>query len=206
MDFKKVLLPSFIRCMLYGSDTWVVCMGNGRGSSSERSMSPEKNPSGTFSIEERTSFNIKDQVLLARVSSEIVSFSLTPWVKVSKISMMSFWILCSSLSKRPERGIEHRSMCKVTSAEGTRMSLNSKEPPLSSSVNMVLRRVSVQRAIETVVTLWRVVPMLTWSLQGWVRILFNFCSTRIKVSIPSAEKSWMTARFHFRSFCWPLHK
>lgn len=181
-------------------------MGSGRGNNSESSISPEKKPSGILKIEERTSFSIKDQVLFAKVSSEMVSFSLTPCVKVSKISTMSFWIFCSSLSKRPERGIEQRSMCKETSAAGTRMSLNSKDPPLRSSVSIVLRRVSVQRAIEIVVTLCRVVPMLTWSRQGWIRMLFSFCNTRMKVSIPSEEKSWITARFHLRSFCWPVQK
>lgn len=181
-------------------------MGSGRGNNSESSISPEKKPSGILKIEERTSFSIKDQVLFAKVSSEMVSFSLTPCVKVSNISTMSFWIFCSSLSKRPERGIEQRSMCKETSAAGTRMSLNSKDPPLRSSVSIVLRRVSVQRAIEIVVTLCRVVPMLTWSRQGWIRMLFSFCNTRMKVSIPSEEKSWITARFHLRSFCWPVQK
>lgn len=181
-------------------------MGSGRGKSSESSMSPEKKPSGILKIEERTSFSIKDQVLFARVSSEMVSFSLTPCVKVSRMSTMSFWIFCSSLSKRPESGIEHRSMCKETSADGTRMSLNSKDPPRRSSVSIVFRSVSVQRAMEIVVTLWRVVPMLTWSRQGWMRMLFSFCRTRMKVSIPSEEKSWITARFHFRSFCWPVQK
>lgn len=181
-------------------------MGSGRGNSSESNISPEKKPSGILKIEERTSFSIKDHVLFAKVSSEMVSFSLTPWVKVSKISTMSFWIFCSSLSKRPERGIEQRSMCKETSAAGTRMSLNSKDPPLRSSVSIVLSSVSVQRAIEIVVTLCSVVPMLTWSRQGWIRMLFSFCNTRMKVSIPSEEKSWITARFHLRSFCWPVQK
>lgn len=52
----------------------MLCMGSGRGRSSESSVSPEKRPSGALSSEHSTSFSIRDHVLLAKVSSVWVTY------------------------------------------------------------------------------------------------------------------------------------
>lgn len=55
--------------VLFEGGTRVLCIGRGRGRSSDSNVSPENRPSGAFRREVKTSFSIRDHVLLANVSS-----------------------------------------------------------------------------------------------------------------------------------------
>lgn len=70
-QFKLVFRPKLDSSEGIGIEwvTWVLCIGSGRGRSSDSSVRPENRPSGAFSSEHKTSFSIRDHVLLAKVSS-----------------------------------------------------------------------------------------------------------------------------------------
>lgn len=132
--------------------------------------------------------------------------SLTPCVKVSSTSTISPCTLVSSPSKRPDAGMEHTVMWSVTKTLATRVSLNWKTPPCSSSVSMVRSRRKVLMHILRIMQRWGVGPMCPCIRHGCNKTLHSFCRTRTQVSSPSPENNWTPARFHFRSFCWPVEK
>ena len=211
----------------------MLCIGSGRGRSSESNVRPENRPSGAFSSEPKTSFSIRDHVLLARVSSVCVTCtkhthvnyhfyflhniswlnnhastahrshtsSLTPCVKVSSTSTMSACTLVSSPSRRPDAGMEHTIMWSDTNTLATRVSLNWKAPPRSSSVSMVRSSRSVLIHILRIMQRCGVGPMCPCTRHGCSKTLHSFCRTRTHVSRPSPEKSWTPARLHLRSLC-----
>lgn len=156
--------------------------------------------SGAAVMELSTSFSMRDQLFAATVSSEPVSCSLTACVKVSKTSVMSLCRRSSSASRRPN-GVEHAIVCRVTHTAGTRTSLNSHEPPCSSSLSIARISLSAQDASDIIIIRCGVGPKGPCNRQGGSNTEVNFWRTLIKVSIPSALNSVITAWFHFRSFC-----
>lgn len=138
--------------------------------------------------------------------SHLHTSSLTPCVKVSSTSTISACTLVSSPSKRPDAGMEHTIMWSVTNTLATRVSLNWKAPPRSSSVSMVRSNRSVLMHILRIMQRWGVGPMCPCIRHGCSKTLHSFCRTRTHVSRPSPENSWIPARLHLRSLCKPVEK
>lgn len=127
--------------------------------------------------------------------------SLTPCVKVSSTSTISACTLVSSPSRRPDAGIEHTIMWSDTNTLATRVSLNWKAPPRSSSISMVRNNRSVLIHILRIMQRCGVGPMCPCMRHGCRSTLKSFCRTRTHVSRPSPENSWTPARLHLRSLC-----
>lgn len=134
------------------------------------------------------------------------TFSLTPCVKVSSTSTMSACTRVSSPSRRPDAGMEQTIMWSVTNTLATRVSLNWKAPPRSSSISMVRSSRSVLMHILRIMQRCGVGPMCPCTRHGCSNVLHSFCKTRTHISRPSPENSWTPARLHLRSLCWPVER